>query len=213
MAAKPRTDKDGHDWTKSGSIAQWTRTTANRKFVINDRPCAEFRYELQIRTADGEHILSQDAYVTFNAAAHMAHISTRNLSADAETSVDLDGGVAATTTTTQKAAKIRADIKTALKDGTLGPHPEGMKISVRTKYASLMAEISVTLKGVPEKGWALTEPEDCGCGCGHPARRVSDECAALADKLMEIVRRHFTPDGRHHFADVSLDSGLIVNYG
>ncbi|HEY6493303.1 MAG TPA: hypothetical protein VIZ43_08530 [Trebonia sp.] len=113
-------------------------------------------------------------------------------------------------TTTDKAAKIRADIKAALKAGTLGAVPEGLKVSVRTRYASLMSEISITLKGVPEKGWALTEPaEDAGCRYGRSCR-ITPEAADLADRLMGIVRRHFTPDGRSHFADVSLDTGLLL---
>lgn len=109
-------------------------------------------------------------------------------------------------TTTQKAAKVRADVKAALKARTLGQLPDGLKISVRTEYASCMSAINITLRGVSDE-WALTEPE---MDQGYPTRHITAECKALAVKLLEIVDRHFARDGRSHFADVSLESGLMV---
>lgn len=97
-----------------------------------------------------------------------------------------------TGTATQKAAKVRADVKAALKAGAFGQLPEGLKISVRTEYASLMSAINVTIKGAADE-WAAT-----------PA------CEALGRDLLEIVARHYEWDGRHRFADVSLDDGTRV---
>ena len=60
---------------------------------------------------------------------------------------------------------IRADIKTALKSGALTSDPDipglpaGLKISVRTEYASLMSEIRVTIKCAPGE-WALIGPAE-----------------------------------------------------
>jgi hypothetical protein len=109
-------------------------------------------------------------------------------------------------TTTQKAAKVRADIKSALKAGTLGTLPSGLKISVRTEYASLMSAISVRLRNVPD-GWAFTRTE---VEPGYSPRRITPECKALGAELLAIVARHYDWDGRHRFADVSLDDGMQV---
>lgn len=112
-------------------------------------------------------------------------------------------------TTTQKAAKVRADIRAALKSGELGTVPAGLKISVRTEYASCMSAIDVTLKGAPDE-WALTGPVT---DRGFPERRISDECQALSGKLLAIVGRHYSPNGCQSFAEVSLENGVLVGCG
>ena len=107
-----------------------------------------------------------------------------------------------TVTTTQKAALVRRDISAALKSGELaidaGDLPAGLRISVRTGYASLMSEITVTIKGAPCE-WALTS-----------ARLFTPECQALGDALMAIIGRYYDANGKTSFATVSLDGGLTV---
>ena len=115
-----------------------------------------------------------------------------------------------TVTTTQKAALVRRDISAALKSGELaidaGELPAGLRISVRTGYASLMSEIRVTIKGAPDE-WALI---GAATGSGDNARCPTRECRALGDALMAIIGRYYDANGKTCFATVSLDGGLTL---
>jgi hypothetical protein len=109
-------------------------------------------------------------------------------------------------TATEAAALVRADIKRMVKDGTLPAFPAGVTFGVRSGYASLMSEVIVTIKGAARE-WAVivTQVEP-----GYAPSRPTAACAALAESLMDVIKRHFTVDGNGRFATVRLDFGKEV---
>jgi hypothetical protein len=82
------------------------------------------------------------------------------------------------------AKAIRADIKTALADGTLAGVPVGAKVRVRCERASLMTAVNIHVDDVPQ-AWGLAVPE----------RR------ALETALTGIAQRHYA-DGSGSYISV-----------
>jgi hypothetical protein len=102
------------------------------------------------------------------------------------------------TGTTAAAAKlVRADIKAAVKARTLGSYPAGITFSVRTRNASMMSAIDVSINGAPDD-WKIT------------GQRVSAEVIGLGGALSQIIARYFDDDGSIYFADIYLDDCICV---
>jgi hypothetical protein len=100
-------------------------------------------------------------------------------------------------TLTEAAKAIRADIKAAVKDGTLPPYPEGVTFRVRSVRASLMAAIEITAVGVP-RSWAHT-------GGGLAVSRPSPASLILCDALTRIAARHYRADGQTSFISADFE--------
>jgi hypothetical protein len=93
---------------------------------------------------------------------------------------------------TRAAALIRADIRRAAEDGTLGELPDGISFSVRANDLRATPGVTITVyRRAP--GWADT-----------------GEYAALREKLTEIAARHWQPAGQG-FTDVRLVGGTVMD--
>lgn len=98
------------------------------------------------------------------------------------------------------AALIRADIKTAVADGTLPPYPAGAVIRVRSRRASLMTAIDIDVCGIP-RPWAYTGG---GEYTGLPVQpsRPTPANLLLRQALREIAGRHYEDNGSSSFISV-----------
>lgn len=97
---------------------------------------------------------------------------------------------------------IRTDIKTAVKAGKLGDYPAGITFSVRTRRASMMNAVDVTIKGAPRE-WIYTPVNDT-------TNRASEAARDLAGKLHDIAASHFETDGQMRFSSVYNEGGLVL---
>jgi hypothetical protein len=101
------------------------------------------------------------------------------------------------------AKTIAAELRTAIRKATKTPDDvlHGLKVSVRTRYASMMVEIVVTILGLPDAELIVPEA-DREPGQGWPtdrAHRITErvyELGAVADEWA---------DDRMHFFDVNFD--------
>lgn len=98
-------------------------------------------------------------------------------------------------TTAEVAKAIRADIKTARKNGQLGDLPAGLKISVTSSHA-----LRIEITGAPtEWGWT-------GERYTH-TERTSDAARELGAKLADIARPHHAKG--YEFGFVLIDGASI----
>lgn len=88
----------------------------------------------------------------------------------------------------QAAALIRADIRAAVQNGTLGVLPPGISFSVSACNLATMPGVTVTVYGAGVYG------------AGGQA--VNEAGAALRRKLLEIAGRHWQPAVSGGFTDV-----------
>lgn len=91
------------------------------------------------------------------------------------------------------AAAVRADIKTAVADGALPPHPDGITFQVRSERGSMMQSVDINVLGIP-RDWLLDE--------SLGVNRVSAEWNRLRGALRRIAERHWDADGSMTFIDV-----------
>jgi hypothetical protein len=89
------------------------------------------------------------------------------------------------------AAKIRADVKTAVADGTLPPYPDGVAFRARSRHSAVVRAIDVEVLNVP-RSWLFD---------GGP----SSAWLALSKALTGIAARHFEADGVATRIDVTVD--------
>jgi hypothetical protein len=94
----------------------------------------------------------------------------------------------------QAAALIRAGIRAAVEDGSLGLLPPGISFSVRASNFATAPGVTVTVYGAPGE-WAFTGPQ---------REALTPECDALRRKLLAIAGRHWQPDVPGGFTDVQV---------
>jgi len=91
-------------------------------------------------------------------------------------------------TTTELAARVRADIKAALKDGTL---PMGLKVSVRTSYFAGGSSIDVKVRAVPD-GFRIMNPARLAWAAKHPydlpPLSVGGHYSEEAQKTLDVLK-------------------------
>jgi hypothetical protein len=97
-----------------------------------------------------------------------------------------------TMSTVDVAKAVRADVKTALKAGTLGDLPAGLTVSITSGDG-----LALTIKGAPYD-WAWTGP------MGTQDQKPSDAARALAIRLAAVARPHQAKG--YGFGFVFLDS-------
>jgi hypothetical protein len=101
-----------------------------------------------------------------------------------------------TMSTVDVAKAVRADVKTALKAGTLGDLPAGLTVSITSGDG-----LALTIKGAPDD-WAWTSQR------GTREQKPSDAARALAAALVAIAKPHQARG--YDFGFVFLDGGVVL---
>jgi hypothetical protein len=104
------------------------------------------------------------------------------------------------TPVTEAARSIRANIKQAAEDGSLGKLPAGIQFSVRSHKASLSRKVTVSIQNVPREWW-----DDKNGRAG-----VSAAAWDLAWTLRGIIGRHWKCNSSSTFGFVDLDGQILV---
>jgi hypothetical protein len=104
----------------------------------------------------------------------------------------------------EAAKAIRADIRKAVLDGSLGGYPAVIRFSVRTHTASLCAEVVITIADAPAD-WAFDQ-------VGDATHRtvISADVQELARRLKVILRERWESNGSTRFGFVHLGDGLMI---